>query len=149
LPQALLVPWMQQRINRLARTRTGIVRRLCHAVTAASEAAPAGRGKVLETLIRHIHATRMRIYVRKFLLTFLGNVLDALGPIIVLVVGGYLVIQGRTEVSTLVVFISGFQKLGDPWNELVTFYRTAANAQVAYALVAESLDEPRPADRGR
>jgi ABC-type bacteriocin/lantibiotic exporter with double-glycine peptidase domain len=76
-------------------------------------------------------------------------VLDALGPIIVLVVGGYLVIQGRTEVSTLVVFISGFQKLGDPWNELVTFYRTAANAQVAYALVAESLDEPRPADRGR
>lgn len=32
----------------------------------------------------------MLIYLRKFSLTALGNFLDALGPLIVLMVGGYL-----------------------------------------------------------
>jgi ABC-type bacteriocin/lantibiotic exporter with double-glycine peptidase domain len=81
----------------------------------------------------------MRIYYRKYLLTLIGNMLDALGPIIVLVFGGYLVLKGRTEVSTLVVFISGLQRVSDPWDQLVTFYRTASNAQVSYGLIIRGL----------
>jgi len=58
---------------------------------------------------------------------------------IYLVLGGWLVIQGRTEVSTLVVFISGFQKIADPWDQLVNFYRSASNARIAYNVMAETL----------
>jgi hypothetical protein len=46
---------------------------------------------------------------------------------------------GETEVSTLVVFISGFQKLAEPWDQLTNFYRTASNAHVSYKLVVETL----------
>jgi hypothetical protein len=42
-------------------------------------------------------------------------------------------------VSTLVVFISGFQKLAEPWDQLTNFYRTASNAHVSYKLVVETL----------
>lgn len=81
----------------------------------------------------------MLVYLLKYLLTALGNFLDALEPMVVLVVGGYLVIRGETDVSTLVVFISGFQKIGDPWDELINCYRTISNAKVTYGLVADVL----------
>ena len=71
--------------------------------------------------------------------------LHSLGPVSVLVVGGYLVIRGQTEVSTLVVFISGFNRISDPWAELVAFYRSVSHAHVIYDLVRSALSErPRP-----
>ncbi|SMF35915.1 hypothetical protein SAMN06265365_11225 [Tistlia consotensis] len=139
LPQGIVVPRVQHAINRLARARTNLVRRLGHEAAAHwIEAPEAGRSTHAERalrLIEQIYATRIRIYLRKYFLTFLGNFLDALGPIVVLSVGGWLVIQGRTEVGTLVVFISGFQKLSDPWDQLITFYRMLSNACVSYGLV--------------
>lgn len=142
LPQAVLVPRVQRAINRLARARTAMVRRLGREATGGAAwpvgQRPAHAARALR-LIEHIYATRIRIYLRKYLLTALGNLLDALGPIVVLVVGGWLVIQGRTEVSTIVVFISGFQKIADPWDQLINFYRTASNARVSYGLIATAL----------
>jgi ABC-type bacteriocin/lantibiotic exporter with double-glycine peptidase domain len=55
-------------------------------------------------------------------------------------VGGYLVIHGQTNVSTLVVFISGFQKISEPWDQLIQFYRSVSNARVTFGLVADVLD---------
>ena len=73
----------------------------------------------------------------KFFLTALGNFLDALGPLIVFAVGGWLVIHGEVPVSTIVVFISGVQKVSDPWDQLITFYRTASNSQAKYELIRQ------------
>lgn len=138
LPQAIVVPRVQHAINRLSRLRTRTVRRLGHEAARLGDG-PAGLAAALArragVLIEHIYATRLRIYRRKYFLAFIGNFLDALGPIIVLIVGGYLVIRGETEVSTLVVFISGFQKLAAPWDQLINFYRSASNAHVSYALI--------------
>jgi ABC-type multidrug transport system fused ATPase/permease subunit len=150
--QVFTVPKVQETINRLARLRTRTIRRLgrCAAedvgIKPADECAiHAGR------LIDHAYAMRISIYRRKFFLTFLGNVLDAAGPIAALTVGGWMVIHGQTEVSTLVVFISGFQKISDPWDVLITFYRTMSTARVTYHLVADTLadgnDSPSSAQR--
>jgi ABC-type bacteriocin/lantibiotic exporter with double-glycine peptidase domain len=147
LPQAVLVPMVQGTINRLARLRTTVVRRLGHYALGNGERRPDDRGRRLrhaEHLVERAYATRIRIYYLKYALTFLGNVLDAAGPILVLMVGGYLVIRGQTEVSTLVVFISGFQRLAGPWDELVNFYRTGSNARIAYALVADAIGPVMP-----
>jgi ABC-type multidrug transport system fused ATPase/permease subunit len=142
-PQMVLVPRVQEEINRLTRRKTALTRKLGrdavrHDFLPAAETAR--RLKRANIFIDQIFRTRLLIYWRKYFLTFLGNLLDALGPIIVLGVGGYLVIQGATEVSTLVVFISGIQKLADPWDQLVNFYRTVSNSRVAYRLVAEALN---------
>jgi ABC-type bacteriocin/lantibiotic exporter with double-glycine peptidase domain len=93
-------------------------------------------------MIEMIFKIRMLIYRKKYLLTFLGNFLDSLGPLVVLVVGGYLVMRGEANVSALVVFISGFQKISSPWDQLINFYRSVSNARVTYRLVAEAIDGP-------
>jgi ABC-type multidrug transport system fused ATPase/permease subunit len=139
LPQAVTVPRVQNAINRLARTRTRTIRRLGRIAAEGASSTAAERAGVL---IENAFATRMAIYRRKFFLTFLGNALDALGPIAVLTLGGWMVIRGETEISTLVVFISGFQKIADPWDVLINFYRTVSVARVSYGLVAEALAGP-------
>lgn len=145
-PQAVIVPYVQGIINQLARTKTSLVRQLGRDALAAEKRAgiPGIRTRRhAARLVERIFGVRLRIYRRKFFLTFLGNFLDSLGPIIVLVVGGWMVIQERTDISTLVVFISGFQRLSDPWDQLITFYRSVSNARVTYGLVVEALGETR------
>ena len=44
-------------------------------------------------------------------------------------------IQGQTTVGGLLVFITGLQKVADPLDQLMTFYRTAQNAGVTYGLI--------------
>ncbi len=85
----------------------------------------------------------MLIYRVKFFLTFVGNFVDALGPLIVLSVGGWLVLNGKAEVGTLVVFVSGFQKVAEPWDQLLTFYRTTSNARTKYRLIVDTLPPER------
>lgn len=117
-PQAILVPAIQKTINRLARDRTALVRRLGHYAVAAAEptAAAAGRRhrRRAAILVGQIFRVRLLVYRRKYFLTFLGNLLDALGPIVVLGAGGWLVVRGGTDIGTLVVFISGFQSCPVP-----------------------------------
>lgn len=147
MPQVILLPQVQSIVNRLLSIRTRQVRSLGHdAVALDQEPGEAETKPHADRLVDKILATRMRIYIWKFFMTFIGNVSDALGPIIVLVVGGYLVSQGKTEVSTLVVFISGFQKLADPWDQLINFYRTASNSHVSYRLIADSLTPKETAE---
>jgi ABC-type multidrug transport system fused ATPase/permease subunit len=92
-----------------------------------------------QVFIDRIYRFRIQIYLRKFFLTELGNFLDSIGPIIVLTVGGYLAIMGQTQVSTFVVFISGLQKIADPWDQMVTFYRTVSNTGVMFDMIRARL----------
>ena len=140
-PQAVIVPKTQNIINRW----TVIVRRslrllgLLAVQSAASGPADVPRLPGSE-LIDRVYSVRIKIYLRKYLLTALGNFLDALGPIVVLLIGGWLVIGGKAEVSTLFVFISGFQRVSDPWDQIVTFYRTISNSEVLYRMIGDTIE---------
>ncbi len=138
-PQLLIVPATQFTINRLARLRIRQLRNLSHL---AIHGSPKGRGRgqtAGQVFIDRLYRLRIRIYMRKFFLSEFGNFLDSLGPIIVVTVGGYLAIMGETQVSTLVVFISGLQRIADPFDQLVTFYRTASNTGVMYDMIRTRL----------
>lgn len=141
-PQAVIVPRTQNIINRW----TVIVRRaLRHlgllAVQSGQKAPLDARRPPGSDLIDRVFTVRIRIYKRKYLLTALGNFLDALGPIVVLLIGGWLVAAGKAEVSTLFVFISGFQRVSDPWDQIVTFYRTISNSEVLYRMIGDTIEE--------
>jgi ABC-type multidrug transport system fused ATPase/permease subunit len=152
LPQFIVVPRVQHRINRYARLHAMLVRRLgnrflhedgtAHHAHQDIQARRAG----FKRLIDRTYTSRIRLYRAKFFLTAFSNFLDALGPLAVLLVGGLLVIGGTTQIGTLVVFISGFQRIADPWDQLITFYRSVAIAHVKYDLIARTLAahaEPR------
>jgi len=142
LPQALIVPVTQYSINRLARLRIVNVRSLGR--IAAGGGARASERAVPSTgasIVQRIYGLRIAIYLRKYALAALGNFLDSMGAIVVLTIGGYLVIQGTTQVGTLLVFISGLNKIADPWNELINFYRSVSNTAVAYDMIRTQLDD--------
>jgi len=146
LPQLVVVPVGQGAINRWTARHVRLVRQIGDLIaqpfTAGRDGASAYRGLVEENL-----AARVMIYRIKFFLTFFGNFLDAVGPLIVLAVGGWLVMRGGIEVGTLVVFISGFQKLADPWDQLTGFYRMLSNARVKYRLIADTLPDQKAEGR--
>lgn len=141
LPQMLAVPLGQKRINRWAAIHARLARKMGSVIVHAEDGRLTQRhlGTRFARLADGAYQTRIRIYRVKFFLTFFGNFIDALGPLTVLTLGGWLVIRGEAEVSTLVVFITGFQKVADPWDQLLTFYRTTSNARTKYRLLTEVL----------
>ncbi len=147
LPQVFIVPRTQRGINRNSVTYAKVLRRVGDTIVALNQAAgkegkPAGN---FRRLVNQAFDLRIRIYRMKFFLTALGNFLDALGPLLVFAVGGWLVIHGSLALSTIVVFISGVQKVSDPWDQLITFYRSASNTQAKYELIRQTLDGGRAA----
>jgi ABC-type bacteriocin/lantibiotic exporter with double-glycine peptidase domain len=59
----------------------------------------------------------------------------------VLLLGGWLALQGRTDLGTIVAFVSGFERIASPWRELVGFYRRASDARIRYRLVSGTLGD--------
>ncbi len=141
LPQIFLVPALQTRINRYAALHARQVRSLGNEVVQRMTAKTPGDDQALHfhRWVKRAYESRLRIYLMKYFLTFLGNFLDALGPLAIFMVGGWFVIERGTDIATIVVFISGFQKIAGPWDELITFYRTATTAQTRYSLVREAV----------
>jgi hypothetical protein len=56
-------------------------------------------------------------------------------------VGGWLLLHGKTEVGTVVAFISGLNRMNDPWGDLVNYFRDLTNAGVKYRMIASALDK--------
>ena len=133
IPQILLTPVMQNRLNRLTESRVALLRALSDGITAgeARDDPPTNR------LIGDVFSNRIRFYAWKFLMKGTLNLLNGLAPLSVLVWGGWLAIQGETTVGVLVAFVSGFEKIASPIRELITFYRTCAQAGVQHDLIAD------------
>src|SRR5439155_1223882 len=59
-------------------------------------------------------------------------------------VGGWFVVEGRTEVGTVVAFISGLDRVNDPWGDLVNYFRDMTSSRVKYRLVERALNGTSP-----
>lgn len=70
----------------------------------------------------------------------LNNFFQNLGPFLLFIVGGYLAIQGRFDLGALVAFLSAYEKIYDPWKELMDFYQVHNDATVRYNRVMEYFD---------
>lgn len=140
LPQLVVVPVGQGAINRWSARHVRLVRQIGDLIALPFTAASGG-ASTYRQLVDDSFQARVTIYRIKFFLTAFGNFLDAIGPLIVLALGGWLVMRGGVEIGTLVVFISGFQKLADPWDQLTNFYRMLSNARVKYRLIADTLPD--------
>jgi ABC-type bacteriocin/lantibiotic exporter with double-glycine peptidase domain len=52
-------------------------------------------------------------------------------------VGGWLVLQGRHEIGTVLAIVGGLGKLNDPWGDLVNWARELSVVGVKYRLFAD------------
>lgn len=136
LPQIGFVPLMQSAINRRVETKITVMRHVSEGMVehvATSDAFDAQSGRV-----QALFSTNMSIYRFKFTMNFLMNLMTQLGYAGIFALGGYYVVTGKTEIGTVVAFISGLSKITDPWGELVDWYRDLKVTQVKYAMIRDA-----------
>jgi ABC-type bacteriocin/lantibiotic exporter with double-glycine peptidase domain len=86
-----------------------------------------------------IFGVRLRVFKLKFGMKLTINGLQSLGVFILLLVGGMMVLRGRTEIGIVVAFISGLDRVLDPLRELIAFLRSTSVAKVQYDMIEETL----------
>jgi ABC-type multidrug transport system fused ATPase/permease subunit len=140
-PQLVFLPFLQKAIN--LRTRRRIERMRALSVHIVDEGADGGERthRTFRRRIRDIYRLNMQIFLRKFGMNFLMNLLYTFGVIGILAVGGWLVLQGRTEVGTIVAFVSGLARMNEPWGELVNYFRDVTNVGLKYRMIAAEIDQ--------
>jgi ABC-type bacteriocin/lantibiotic exporter with double-glycine peptidase domain len=138
VPQLVFVPLMQRAINRRAERRILVKREISEAIV---ESVPTeSRGWALaEEPIQNVFSLNMGIYKIKFSMNLLMNLMHHLAVAAALSVGGWLALQGRIEVGTVVAIVSGLGKLNDPWGDLVNWAREFSVVGVKYRLFAEAV----------
>ncbi len=137
-PQMVFVPLMQQAMNRRASERIHTLRAVSGGIVGAS-GGDAALAAVQEGHIAHVFTLNMGIFKLKFTMNFLMNLMHHLGVAAVLGVGGWLAVQGRIEVGTVVAFVSGLAKVNDPWGDVVNWYREMTAVNMRYRLVADAM----------
>jgi ABC-type bacteriocin/lantibiotic exporter with double-glycine peptidase domain len=147
VPQCAFVPLVQKAINRRTEARIQVMRRLSADLVAETANGVLEReSRAYRRGVGNIYALNMQIYRRKYSMNFLINLFYHFGTVGILFVGGWFVMAGKTEVGTVVAFISGLTKVNDPWNDLVTFFRDMTNARMKYRLIAKVLDNKNPGE---
>lgn len=142
-PQIFFVPRMQAAINRRAAVRIKTVRKVGAQLIEEMEIDASDDKRHFDRKITTVLELNVQIYRLKYTMNFYMNSLHHLGVVGVLLVGGWFVIEGRTEAGTIVAFLSGLSQLKEPWTDLINYYREATTAQVKYGLVKSALDGPR------
>ena len=145
VPQFLFIPLLQRAINRRTGSRIKVLRALSvNIVDEAVDGAKTGDEKKFQRGVNDIYRLNMEIFRRKFGMNFLMNLMYHLGVIGILSVGSWLLLQGQTEVGTIVAFISGLNRMNDPWGDLVDFFRDLTNAGVKFRLIMTTLGKKLP-----
>ena len=148
-PQVILLPFIQRTVNRLTETQISLGRDLGDAVAkATADSTPSNEdggteGVALDARLDTIRNNRVQIFIYKYLGKAVVNLFGHLGPLCVLMVGGWLVIEGKTTLGVVVAFVSGFERLTSSTQALATYYHLAANAAVEFRMIADWIMPPK------
>jgi ABC-type bacteriocin/lantibiotic exporter with double-glycine peptidase domain len=136
IPQAAIVIAIQSRINRRVRERVQSLRRASDRISESDLA------RVEDEVVadfRDIFATRRRIFRLKLSSKFGLSAISAGGMVGILFLGGLLVLEGRSDVGTVVASLTGLTRIEGPWRDLVSFFRTASTVRVKYAMLVRAI----------
>ena len=142
VPQVVIVPLVQRRINVQVRERARTLRHAGDLIVEDMRDARRTGGSLQSEIGKSfatIHGVRLHVFRLKFGLKFLVSALQSLGVFALLFAGGIMVLNGRTEIGIVVAFISGLDRVLDPWRELIAFLRSTSTAKVQFDLIEGTL----------
>ena len=145
LPQVVLVLLSQRKVNTFVAHRVHVLRSSTNKVTP----------EMVETAVQsvlsdfdEIYETRRQMFIWKLSIKFLLSVINGSGAVAVLMLGGWLVLQGRTDVGTVVAATMGLGRIHGPTAFLIAFYRQVSANRVKYELLQGVFVEASPPTRG-
>ncbi|MFC3674002.1 ABC transporter transmembrane domain-containing protein [Ferrovibrio xuzhouensis] len=86
---------------------------------------------------------RVEIFQRKFMIKFLNNFIQQLGPFFFYAIGGYLAIRGQLDVGTVVAAVSAHKEMAAPWKELLNHYQNREDSKQKYEQVVTQFEQER------
>lgn len=150
--QIWLIPKLQRRVSEFSRERVQLVRglsdRIQESVAGAQEIyandTVAFESSVFGEWLDRIFRVRIKIYNLKYLIKQLNNFLAKLGPFFLFLIGGWFIITrpGSFDIGSLVAFLSAYERLNEPWRELLNYYQQKDVAEVKYEQVIANFEVP-------
>ncbi|WP_170560851.1 ABC transporter transmembrane domain-containing protein [Ruegeria atlantica] len=140
VPQIIIVLISQRKVNVFIAERVRILRGATDKlnVEQINEIA-----REVETQFDDIYETRRKMFIWKLSAKFLLSVINGAGTVGVLMLGGYLVLNGKTDVGTVVAATSGLSRIQGPTAFLIAYYRQVSANRIKYDLMLE-LFGPNP-----
>ncbi|WP_319470467.1 ATP-binding cassette domain-containing protein [uncultured Pseudodesulfovibrio sp.] len=146
--ELIVLPRIQKYFRRANRRRIKHTQRLSglvgEAVSGVHEvhsnaSIPLEKGRFSDVLNSLYKATVMQNAL-KFAIKFVNNFFMSLGPFVLFLIGGYYAIQGHFDVGAIVAFLSAYEKLYDPWKELMEFWQNYQDSSVRYKQIMRAFD---------
>ncbi|MEM9126681.1 MAG: ABC transporter transmembrane domain-containing protein [Pseudomonadota bacterium] len=134
LPQVIIVLVSQRKVNVFVAERVRILRTANDNLTTADVEAVEHD---INAMFDEIYETRRHMFLWKLSAKFLLSVINGAGTVGVLMLGGYLVLDGRTDVGTVVAALSGLGRIQGPTAFLIAFYRQVSANRIKYELLLE------------
>ncbi|MEP2532527.1 ABC transporter ATP-binding protein [Shimia sp.] len=135
VPQAVVVLLLQARVNRRVRARTLILREATSAISVEQIDQMKGAQQGILDDFDEIFTTRRGIFRLKLSMKFAMNLLNGIGLIGILMIGGLLMMNGRSDVGTVVASIAALERISDPWRQLLNFYKELSSVRVKFDLI--------------
>jgi len=143
-----VVPLLQKKANKANKRRVDLSRetsnQIAESISGIHEVQVHGayeqENRKFDALVEELKKTRIRWSLFRFGIKTTNNYFVSLGPFIVFIFGGYLVMHGELELGAMVAFLSAQEKLYDPWKELIGFYQTYQDASIRYTRTMEYFD---------
>ena len=136
--QVYIIPRLQKRVNLLGKERVRLVRKLSDRIGETVQGVQEIHAHDTSNLemadfsdrLGTIFGIRYKIYRQKFVIKFINNFIQQLGPFFFYSIGGYLVITGGLDIGTLMAAIAAHKDLAGPWKELLTYYQMKEDARI-------------------
>ncbi len=143
-----VIPMLQRWHNRYNQRRVMVTRQMAGVVNEASEGIHEVQGNAsylleqlkLDRLVYRLYGLIVKLNILKYGIKFSNNLFQSFGPFLLFLVGGYLAIHGEFTIGALVAFLSAYEKVYDPWKELILYYQDYQDAQVRYKQIMELFD---------
>ncbi len=137
-PQFVFVPLMQRAINRRVQSRIVVLRQASVGVLYEGTS-DVERALRQEMRFAEIFQLNLGIFKLRYSMKFLMNLTQNIGKAVMLGVGGWYVVNGETQVGTVVAFISGLNNVADPWRDLVTWFQDMMVTDAKYQVYVKAL----------
>lgn len=150
--ELVVIPLLQRWYNNYNRQRVIVTRQMASLVNESVEGIHEVQGNgsfmleqtKLDRLIYRLYDIVTRLSIFKYGIKFSNNLFQSLGPFLLFLVGGYLAINGEFTIGAMVAFLSAYEKVYDPWKEVILYYQSYQDAQVRYKQIMELFDhEPQ------
>jgi len=146
--ELVVIPLLQKRYNRLNKKRIKTTRQMSNVVNEAisgiheihANAAYHLEEQRMAGLIDRLYGLLKRLFIVKYGIKFANNLFQSIGPFLLFLVGGYLAINGEFTLGALVAFLSAYEKVYDPWKEMLEYYQALQDAQVRYRQIMRIFD---------